>query len=110
MKLCNGKLVIVEACKKGFYNFGKQGILCHNLVDLLRQLSRAFDNVRLGRFFFFRFSRASFLSYLIVRYVVVEVDISHLAFQAYDDLMKAFLDRNKVQLMISLDKFLILSP
>ncbi|XP_059312469.1 protein REDUCED CHLOROPLAST COVERAGE 1-like [Lycium ferocissimum] len=58
VKLCNGKLVIIEACKKGFYNFGKQGILCHNLVDLLRQLSRAFDN-------------------------------------AYDDLMKAFLDRNK---------------
>ncbi|XP_049398192.1 protein REDUCED CHLOROPLAST COVERAGE 1-like isoform X1 [Solanum stenotomum] len=58
VKLCNGKLVIVEACKKGFYNFGKQGILCHNLVDLLRQLSRAFDN-------------------------------------AYDDLMKAFLERNK---------------
>lgn len=58
VKLCNGKLVIVEACKKGFYNFGKQGILCHNLVDLLRQLSRAFDN-------------------------------------AYDDLMKAFIERNK---------------
>ncbi|KAK4379225.1 hypothetical protein RND71_001087 [Anisodus tanguticus] len=58
VKLCNGKLVIIEACKKGFYNFGKQEILCHNLVDLLRQLSRAFDN-------------------------------------AYDDLMKAFLERNK---------------
>ncbi|XP_016503673.2 protein REDUCED CHLOROPLAST COVERAGE 1 [Nicotiana tabacum] len=58
VKLCNGKLVIIEACRKGFYNFGKQGILCHNLVDLLRQLSRAFDN-------------------------------------AYDDLMKAFLERNK---------------
>ncbi|CAN4108420.1 unnamed protein product [Withania somnifera] len=58
VKLCNGTLVFVEACKKGFYNFGKQGILCHNLVDLLRQLSRAFDN-------------------------------------AYEDLMKAFLERNK---------------
>ncbi|KAF3654163.1 putative O-acyltransferase WSD1-like isoform 1 [Capsicum annuum] len=58
VKLCNGKLVIVEACKKGFYNFGKQGILCHNLVDLLRQVSRAFDN-------------------------------------AYDELMKAFSERNK---------------
>ena len=45
MKLCNGKLVQVEACKKGFYGVGKQRILCHNLVDLLRQLSRAFDNV-----------------------------------------------------------------
>ncbi|KAG5626573.1 hypothetical protein H5410_011791 [Solanum commersonii] len=94
VKLCNGKLVIVEACKKGFYNFGKQGILCHNLVDLLRQLSRAFDNVRLGRFFFYKFSHASFLSYFIVRYVV-EVDSAHPNFQAYDDLMKAFLERNK---------------
>ncbi|XP_044480547.1 LOW QUALITY PROTEIN: protein TSS-like [Mangifera indica] len=58
VKLCNGKLVHVEACRKGFYSVGKQRILCHNLVDLLRQLSRAFDN-------------------------------------AYDDLMKAFLEHNK---------------
>ncbi|XP_065860209.1 protein REDUCED CHLOROPLAST COVERAGE 1 [Euphorbia lathyris] len=58
VKLCNGKLVQVEACRKGFYNFGKQRILYHDLVDLLRQLSRAFDN-------------------------------------AYDDLMKAFSERNK---------------
>ncbi|KAA8520744.1 hypothetical protein F0562_014984 [Nyssa sinensis] len=58
VKLCNGKLVLVEACRKGFYSVGKQQILCHNLVDLLRQLSRSFDN-------------------------------------AYDDLMKAFSERNK---------------
>ncbi|XP_052193006.1 protein REDUCED CHLOROPLAST COVERAGE 1 [Diospyros lotus] len=58
VKLCNGKLVTVEACSKGFYSVGKQRILSHNLVDLLRQLSRAFDN-------------------------------------AYNDLMKAFLERNK---------------
>ncbi|KAG6730306.1 hypothetical protein I3842_01G073700 [Carya illinoinensis] len=58
VKLCNGKVVHVEACRKGFSSFGKQRILCHNLVDLLRQLSRAFDN-------------------------------------AYNDLMKAFSERNK---------------
>ncbi|PSS24222.1 Protein TSS like [Actinidia chinensis var. chinensis] len=58
VKLCNVKLVLVEACRKGFCSVGKQRILCHNLVDLLRQLSRAFDN-------------------------------------AYDDLMKAFSERNK---------------
>ncbi|XP_057454810.1 protein REDUCED CHLOROPLAST COVERAGE 1 isoform X3 [Lotus japonicus] len=58
VKLCNGKVVHVEACRKGFYSIGKQRILCHNLVDLLRQLSRAFDH-------------------------------------AYDDLLKAFLERNK---------------
>ncbi|PSS03941.1 Protein TSS like [Actinidia chinensis var. chinensis] len=58
VKLCNGKLVLVEACRTGFCSVGKQQILCHNLVDLLRQLSRAFDN-------------------------------------AYDDLMKAFSERNK---------------
>ncbi|KAL0398001.1 UNVERIFIED_CONTAM: protein TSS [Sesamum calycinum] len=58
VKLCNGKLVIIEASRKGFYSTGKQQILCHNLVDLLRQLSRAFDN-------------------------------------AYDELMKAFSERNK---------------
>ncbi|XP_010321505.2 protein REDUCED CHLOROPLAST COVERAGE 1 isoform X2 [Solanum lycopersicum] len=58
VKLFNGKLVSVEACRKGFHNTGKHGILCHNLVDLLRQLSRAFDN-------------------------------------AYNELMKGFLERNK---------------
>nr|XP_015888747.1 protein REDUCED CHLOROPLAST COVERAGE 1 [Ziziphus jujuba var. spinosa] len=58
VKLCNGKVVHVEACRKGFYSVGKQRILCHNLVDLLRQLSRAFDN-------------------------------------AFEDLMKAFSERNK---------------
>ncbi|KAJ8444710.1 hypothetical protein Cgig2_030384 [Carnegiea gigantea] len=58
VKLCNGKLVLVEACKRGFISVGKHRILSHNLVDLLRQLSRAFDN-------------------------------------AYDDLMKAFSERNK---------------
>ncbi|KAL9262358.1 REDUCED CHLOROPLAST COVERAGE 1-like protein [Drosera capensis] len=58
VKLCNGKWVLIEACKRGFLSFGKQRILTHNLVDFLRQLSRAFD-------------------------------------KAYDDLMKAFLERNK---------------
>ncbi|KAK4797103.1 hypothetical protein SAY86_029429 [Trapa natans] len=58
VKLCNGKLVHVESCKRGFYNVGKQRFLCHNLVDLLRHNSRAFDN-------------------------------------AYDELMKAFMERNK---------------
>ncbi|KAL5719169.1 hypothetical protein ACHQM5_011986 [Ranunculus cassubicifolius] len=57
-KLCNGKVVHIEACKKGFYSIGKHRILCHNLVDLLRQISRAFD-------------------------------------KAYDELMKAFSERNK---------------
>ncbi|XP_023513818.1 protein TSS-like [Cucurbita pepo subsp. pepo] len=43
-KVCNGKVVRVEACRKGFLSVGKHRILSHNLVDLLRQLSRAFDN------------------------------------------------------------------
>ncbi len=47
-KLCNGKFVVVEARRKGFFSLGKQRVLCHNLVDLLRHLSRAFDNVRLS--------------------------------------------------------------
>ncbi|XP_010474724.1 PREDICTED: protein TSS-like isoform X2 [Camelina sativa] len=44
VKLCNGKLVHIEGCRKGFYSIGKQRIICHSLVDLLRQISRAFDN------------------------------------------------------------------
>ncbi|XP_047335433.1 protein REDUCED CHLOROPLAST COVERAGE 1-like [Impatiens glandulifera] len=58
VKLCNGKMTFIEVRRKGFYSVGKKRILCHNLVDLLRQISRAFDN-------------------------------------AYDDLMKAFAERNK---------------
>ncbi|CAA3013036.1 TSS [Olea europaea subsp. europaea] len=58
VKVCNGKLIPVEACRKGFYTIGKHKTLYHNLVDLLRQLSRAFEN-------------------------------------AYNDLMKAFSERNK---------------
>ncbi|KAK9145472.1 hypothetical protein Sjap_005375 [Stephania japonica] len=58
VKLCNGKVVTIEACKRGFCSVGKQQLWSHSLVDLLRQLSRAFDN-------------------------------------AYDDLMKAFSERNK---------------
>ncbi|XP_078429135.1 tetratricopeptide repeat (TPR)-like superfamily protein isoform X2 [Wolffia australiana] len=58
VKLCNGKLLTVEARKKGFYSVGKQRMLCHDLVGLLRRLSRAFDH-------------------------------------AYEDLMKAFSERNK---------------
>uniref|UniRef100_A0A7N0UHK5 Clu domain-containing protein n=1 Tax=Kalanchoe fedtschenkoi TaxID=63787 RepID=A0A7N0UHK5_KALFE len=43
VKLCNGKLAYVEACRKGFFTVGKRPGFGHNLVDLLRQLSRAFD-------------------------------------------------------------------
>lgn len=45
VKLCNGKLVLVEACRRGFFSFGKHRILSPTLVGLLRQLSRAFDKV-----------------------------------------------------------------
>ncbi|XP_071696861.1 protein REDUCED CHLOROPLAST COVERAGE 1 [Rutidosis leptorrhynchoides] len=58
VKLCQGKPVHIEVCRNGFWSIGKQRILCHNLVDLLRRLSRAFDN-------------------------------------AYEDLIKAFSERNK---------------
>ncbi|CAM8977575.1 unnamed protein product [Rhodiola kirilowii] len=43
VKLCNGKLVFVEACRKGFFTVGKKPGFGHSLIDLLRQLSRAFD-------------------------------------------------------------------
>ncbi|KAE9593567.1 putative tetratricopeptide-like helical domain, winged helix-turn-helix DNA-binding protein [Lupinus albus] len=43
VKLCNGKVVHVEAWRKGFYSVGKQRILSHTLVDLLRQLSGPLD-------------------------------------------------------------------
>ncbi|KAD3069055.1 hypothetical protein R6Q59_016956 [Mikania micrantha] len=58
VKLCHGKPVHVEVCRNGFWSNGKQRILCHNLVDLLRRISRAFEN-------------------------------------AYEDLIRAFIERNK---------------
>ncbi|GFY81519.1 tetratricopeptide repeat (TPR)-like superfamily protein [Actinidia rufa] len=82
VKLCNGKLVLVEACRTGFCSVGKQQILCHNLVDLLRQLSRAFDNVSFTDF-----------AYLGIIPLFKSNTTSHS--QAYDDLMKAFSERNK---------------
>ncbi|KAL4562617.1 hypothetical protein LXL04_026645 [Taraxacum kok-saghyz] len=62
VKLCHGKPVLIEVSRKGFWSIGKQRILCHNLVDLLRRISRAFDN-------------------------------------AYEDLIKAFTERNKVRFL-----------
>ena len=47
-KLCSGKFIVIEARRKGFFSLGKQRVLCHNLVDLLRHLSRPFDNVSLS--------------------------------------------------------------
>lgn len=44
VKLCNGKLVTVTACTKGFYSVGKQLVQSHALANLLQQLSRAFAN------------------------------------------------------------------
>ncbi|GMH08857.1 hypothetical protein Nepgr_010697 [Nepenthes gracilis] len=43
VKLCYGKLVLVDACIRGFLSFKRHHILGHNLVDLLRRHSRAFD-------------------------------------------------------------------
>lgn len=50
VKLCNGKLVVVEACREGFHAVGKRQIFDHNLVHLLRQCSRAFENVSIVLF------------------------------------------------------------
>ncbi|CAK9252508.1 unnamed protein product, partial [Sphagnum jensenii] len=59
VRLCNGKLVTVAACEKGFYSCSKQLKLHdHSLVVLLCCLSKSFA-------------------------------------KAYDDLMKAFVERNK---------------
>ncbi|KAI5077264.1 hypothetical protein GOP47_0007088 [Adiantum capillus-veneris] len=42
VKLCNGKWLIVTACKKGFYCVGKQSKPCHNLVSLFQRSSKSF--------------------------------------------------------------------
>ncbi|CAM6015800.1 unnamed protein product [Sphagnum balticum] len=58
VRLCNGKLVTVTVCDKGFSSCSKQQVCDHSLVALLCRLSKAFT-------------------------------------KAYDDLMKAFVERNK---------------
>ncbi|KAK8482986.1 hypothetical protein V6N11_061872 [Hibiscus sabdariffa] len=77
VKLCNGKLVHVEACRKGFYSVGngKQRNLCHNLVDLLRQLVQVASS---------DFSKE-----------FPDVNILIRTLQAHNELMKAFSERNK---------------
>lgn len=42
VKLCNGKWLIVTACKNGFYCAGKQLKPCHNLVSLFQRSSKSF--------------------------------------------------------------------
>ncbi|GAV77699.1 eIF3_p135 domain-containing protein/TPR_12 domain-containing protein [Cephalotus follicularis] len=43
VRLCNGKPTVIIVSQKGFYPAGKHLLLCHSLVSLLQQISRAFD-------------------------------------------------------------------
>jgi hypothetical protein len=45
VKLCNGKLVTITACEKGFYSSSRPSIHSHSLVTLLSRLSKAFADV-----------------------------------------------------------------
>ncbi|CAK9258474.1 unnamed protein product [Sphagnum jensenii] len=42
VKLCNGKLITITACEKGFYSSSRPSIHSHSLVTLLSRLSKAF--------------------------------------------------------------------
>lgn len=98
VKLCHGKPVHIEVCRKGFWGIGKQRILCHNLVDLLRRLSRAFDNVSII-YFFWKFFSYHVRLFIYISWFPFCYWLSELAlynFQAYEDLIKAFIERNKV--------------
>ncbi|KAL5772988.1 hypothetical protein ACOSQ2_012912 [Xanthoceras sorbifolium] len=43
VRVCSGKPMTIVASKQGFYPAGKRVLLCHSLVSLLQQISRAFD-------------------------------------------------------------------
>ncbi|KAM7268027.1 hypothetical protein ACFE04_010193 [Oxalis oulophora] len=43
VRVCSGKPTTIVASRRGFYPAGKQLLLCHSLVGLLQQISRAFD-------------------------------------------------------------------
>ncbi|KAK3221656.1 hypothetical protein Dsin_008681 [Dipteronia sinensis] len=43
VRVCSGKPMTVVASKQGFYPAGKRVLLCHSLVSLLQQISRAFE-------------------------------------------------------------------
>jgi hypothetical protein len=45
VKLCNGKLITITACEKGFYSSSRPSIHSHSLVTLLSRLSKAFADV-----------------------------------------------------------------
>lgn len=45
VKLCNGKLVTITACEKGFYSSSRPSIHSHSLVTLLSRLSKSFADV-----------------------------------------------------------------
>ncbi|GAB2267486.1 hypothetical protein Dimus_002470 [Dionaea muscipula] len=42
IRVCSGKPMSVVASREGFYPAGKRALLCHSLVGLLQQISRAF--------------------------------------------------------------------
>ncbi|KAI9192725.1 hypothetical protein LWI28_027037 [Acer negundo] len=43
VRVCSGKPMTMVASKQGFYPAGKRVLLCHSLVSLLQQISRAFE-------------------------------------------------------------------
>uniref|UniRef100_J3LBG1 Clu domain-containing protein n=1 Tax=Oryza brachyantha TaxID=4533 RepID=J3LBG1_ORYBR len=43
VRVCSGKPVTIVASIAGFYPAGKRSLICHSLVGLLQQTSRAFD-------------------------------------------------------------------
>lgn len=43
VRVCSGKPMTIVASREGFYPAGKRPLLCHSLVSLLQQISRAFD-------------------------------------------------------------------
>lgn len=88
------------ASVKGFFAVGKQLSHTHSIVDLLQNVSNAFAKVS---FFFFKLFASLcfvfFYSYVTLIKRLTFICVLEMMQKAYESLMKAFTDRNKVKLL-----------
>lgn len=84
------------ASVKGFFAVGKQLSHTHSIVDLLQNVSNAFAKVS---FFFQTFCLIVFCFFYSYVTLIKRLTVLEMMQKAYESLMKAFTDRNKVKLL-----------
>lgn len=103
VRLCNGKLVTIAVTERGFYSCSKQHLQEHSLVALLRSLSKAFAKVTKTSNQGFRALASDSHDLYFKVNSIPDKELLCIVLQAYDDLMRALLERNRVRHNIVID-------